>query len=95
MAAVSRPGFTGPIAMLFGEQAIPPFALDADGILQDEHIEGGVDRGRAEEARGAAQGLKTERGRGISAPHAVSIPFCNTSRSHEMLKSGFYSHFSR
>ena len=55
MAAVSRPGFTGPIAMLFGEQAIPPFALDADGILQDEHIEGGVDRGRAEEARGAAQ----------------------------------------
>jgi hypothetical protein len=33
----------------------PPFALDADGILQDEHIEGGVDRGRAEEARGAAQ----------------------------------------
>lgn len=32
-------GFTGPIAKSFGVQAIPhTFTIDADGILQDEHI---------------------------------------------------------
>jgi thiol-disulfide isomerase/thioredoxin len=32
-------GFTGPIAKLFGVQAIPnTFTIDADGVLQDEHI---------------------------------------------------------
>ena len=32
-------GFTGPVARLFGVQAIPhTFTIDADGILQDEHI---------------------------------------------------------
>jgi thiol-disulfide isomerase/thioredoxin len=32
-------GFTGPIAKLFGVQAIPhTFTVDADGVLQDEHI---------------------------------------------------------
>jgi peroxiredoxin len=32
-------GFKGPIAMLFGVQAIPQtFTIDADGILQDQHI---------------------------------------------------------
>lgn len=32
-------GFTGPVARLFGVQAIPhTFTIDADGVLQDEHI---------------------------------------------------------
>lgn len=32
-------GFTGPIAKMFGVDAIPhTFTIDADGILQDEHI---------------------------------------------------------
>jgi thiol-disulfide isomerase/thioredoxin len=32
-------GFTGPIAKLFGVEAIPhTFSIDADGVLQDEHI---------------------------------------------------------
>jgi thiol-disulfide isomerase/thioredoxin len=32
-------GFTGPLAKTFGVQAIPhTFTIDADGILQDEHI---------------------------------------------------------
>ena len=32
-------GFTGPIANLFAVKAIPhTFTIDADGVLQDEHI---------------------------------------------------------
>lgn len=32
-------GFEGPIARLFGVQAIPhTFTIDADGVLQDEHV---------------------------------------------------------
>src|SRR5258706_4502922 len=32
-------GFTGPVARMFGVQAIPhTFTIDADGVLQDEHI---------------------------------------------------------
>ena len=32
-------GFTGPIAKMFGVEAIPhTFTIDADGVLQDEHI---------------------------------------------------------
>jgi len=32
-------GFTGPIAKMFGVNAIPhTFTIDADGVLQDEHI---------------------------------------------------------
>lgn len=32
-------GFTGPVAKLFGVEAIPhTFTIDADGVLQDEHI---------------------------------------------------------
>jgi len=32
-------GFTGPVARLFGVSAIPnTFTIDADGVLQDEHI---------------------------------------------------------
>jgi peroxiredoxin/Tfp pilus assembly protein PilF len=33
------PGFTGPVARMFGVEAIPhTFTIDADGVLQDEHI---------------------------------------------------------
>lgn len=32
-------GFTGPVAKLFGVQAIPhTFTIDSDGVLQDEHV---------------------------------------------------------
>ncbi|MGC2888482.1 MAG: TlpA disulfide reductase family protein [Candidatus Acidiferrum sp.] len=32
-------GFTGPVSNLFGVKAIPhTFTIDADGVLQDEHI---------------------------------------------------------
>jgi hypothetical protein len=32
-------GFTGPVAKSFNIQAIPhTFTIDADGVLQDEHI---------------------------------------------------------
>jgi hypothetical protein len=32
-------GFTGPVAKSFGVQAIPnTFTIDADGVLQDQHI---------------------------------------------------------
>jgi peroxiredoxin len=32
-------GFSGPIAKMFGVEAIPhTFTIDADGVLQDEHI---------------------------------------------------------
>jgi thiol-disulfide isomerase/thioredoxin len=32
-------GFTGPISQMFGVEAIPhTFTIDADGVLQDEHI---------------------------------------------------------
>jgi len=32
-------GFTGEMAKLFGVEAIPhTFTIDADGVLQDEHI---------------------------------------------------------
>ena len=32
-------GFKGPVALLFGVSAIPnTFTIDADGILQDQHI---------------------------------------------------------
>jgi hypothetical protein len=32
-------GLTGPIAKMFGTEAIPhTFTIDADGVLQEEHI---------------------------------------------------------
>jgi peroxiredoxin len=32
-------GFTGPVTKLFGVEAIPhTFTIDADGVLQEEHI---------------------------------------------------------
>ena len=54
-------GFKGPIATLFGVEAIPhTFTIDADGVLQDEHIgdasiEGKLKKlvGRAREMQGA------------------------------------------
>jgi hypothetical protein len=33
------PGFTGPVARLFDVRAIPhTFTIDADGVLQEEHV---------------------------------------------------------
>ena len=57
-------GFTGPIAKMFGVEAIPhTFTIDADGVLQDEHIgdasiEGKLKKliARAKEAQPAAKG---------------------------------------
>jgi thiol-disulfide isomerase/thioredoxin len=56
-------GFTGPMSRLFGVEAIPhTFTIDADGVLQDEHIgdasiEGKLKKllGRAREVQGAGQ----------------------------------------
>lgn len=40
-------GFTGPISRLFGVQAIPhTFTIDADGVLQDEHVGDAAIEGR-------------------------------------------------
>jgi thiol-disulfide isomerase/thioredoxin len=40
-------GFTGPISSLFGVQAIPhTFTIDADGVLQDEHVGDAAIEGR-------------------------------------------------
>jgi thiol-disulfide isomerase/thioredoxin len=56
-------GFTGPIAKMFGVEAIPhTFTIDADGVLQDEHIGDAAIEGklkkliaRAREAQPAAK----------------------------------------
>ncbi len=56
-------GFTGPMAKLFGVEAIPhTFTVDADGVLQDEHIgdadiEGKLKKliARAQESQSAAK----------------------------------------
>ena len=56
-------GFTGPIAQLFGVQVIPQtFTIDADGVLQDQHIGDAAIEGklkklvaRAHEVQAAAQ----------------------------------------
>jgi len=40
-------GFNGPLAKMFGVQAIPhTFSIDADGVLQDEHIGDGSIEGK-------------------------------------------------
>lgn len=59
-------GFTGPIATLFGVRAIPQtFTIDADGVLQDQHIgdasiEGKLKKlvARAEELQGPGKPLQ-------------------------------------
>ena len=50
-------GFTGPIARLFDVRAIPhTFTIDADGILQDEHIGDAAIEGKIKKLIARARG---------------------------------------
>ena len=53
-------GFTGQIAKGFGVQAIPhTFTIDADGVLQDEHIGDASIEGKLKKLVARAQALQT------------------------------------
>jgi peroxiredoxin len=53
-------GFTGPVARLFGVQAIPhTFTIDADGVLQDEHIGDASIEGKLKKLIRRAQEIQT------------------------------------
>jgi thiol-disulfide isomerase/thioredoxin len=53
-------GFTGPIAKGFGVQAIPhTFTIDADGVLQDEHIGDASIEGKLKKLVNRARELQT------------------------------------
>jgi thiol-disulfide isomerase/thioredoxin len=52
-------GFTGPTAKLFGVEAIPhTFTIDADGVLQDEHIGDASIEGKLKKLLGRARELQ-------------------------------------
>ncbi len=52
-------GFTGSIANLFGVKAIPhTFTIDADGVLQDEHIGDASIEGKLKKLVARAQELQ-------------------------------------
>lgn len=52
-------GFTGPMAKLFGVEAIPhTFTIDADGVLQDEHIGDASIEGKLKKLVARAQELQ-------------------------------------
>ena len=52
-------GFQGPIAKLFGVEAIPhTFTIDADGVLQDEHIGDAAIEGKLKKLVGRAKELQ-------------------------------------
>ena len=52
-------GFTGPIATMFGVKAIPQtFTIDADGVLQDEHIGDAAIEGKLKKLVARAQELQ-------------------------------------
>jgi thiol-disulfide isomerase/thioredoxin len=52
-------GFTGPTAKLFGVEAIPhTFTIDADGVLQDEHIGDASIEGKLKKLLGRARDLQ-------------------------------------
>jgi thiol-disulfide isomerase/thioredoxin len=54
-------GFDGPIAKLFGVQAIPhTFTIDADGVLRDEHIGDASIEGRLKKLVAQAESAQTE-----------------------------------
>jgi thiol-disulfide isomerase/thioredoxin len=56
-------GFTGPIAKLFGVEAIPhTFTIDADGVLQDERIGDAAIEGRLKKLVGRAQEMGAGKG---------------------------------
>ena len=53
-------GFTGPISKMFGVEAIPhTFTIDADGVLQDEHIGDASIEGKLKKLVSRAQELQT------------------------------------
>ena len=52
--------FTGPIATLFAVRAIPQtFTIDADGVLQDQHIGDASIEGKLKKLVGRARELQT------------------------------------
>jgi thiol-disulfide isomerase/thioredoxin len=52
--------FTGPIATLFAVRAIPQtFTIDADGVLQDQHIGDAAIEGKLKKLVGRARELQT------------------------------------
>jgi thiol-disulfide isomerase/thioredoxin len=53
-------GFTGPISNLFGVKAIPQtFTIDADGVLQDQHIGDASIEGKLKKLVARAQELQS------------------------------------
>jgi peroxiredoxin len=53
-------GFSGPIAKRFGVEAIPhTFTIDADGVLQDEHIGDASIEGKIKKLIARAHELET------------------------------------
>jgi peroxiredoxin len=53
-------GFTGPVSKMFGVQAIPhTFTIDADGVLQDEHIGDAGIEGKLKKLVAKARELQT------------------------------------
>jgi thiol-disulfide isomerase/thioredoxin len=53
-------GFTGPIATMFAVRAIPQtFTIDADGVLQDQHIGDASIEGKLKKLVGRARELQT------------------------------------
>jgi thiol-disulfide isomerase/thioredoxin len=52
-------GFSGPIATMFGVHAIPQtFTIDADGVLQDQHIGDASIEGKLKKLVAKAQGAQ-------------------------------------
>jgi peroxiredoxin len=52
-------GFTGPLSKMFGVEAIPhTFTIDADGVLQDEHIGDASIEGKLKKLVGRARELR-------------------------------------
>ncbi len=58
-------GFGGPIARMFGVEAIPhTFTIDADGVLQDEHIGDAAIEGKLKKLIARAREVQRRRSRG-------------------------------
>jgi hypothetical protein len=74
-------GFTGPISKLFGVQAIPhTFTIDADGVLQDEHIGDASIEGKLKKWVGRARELQAAETAGCLFGHRV-FGECSSGRS--------------
>jgi peroxiredoxin len=55
-------GFTGPVATMFGVRAIPQtFTIDADGVLQDQHIGDASIEGKLKKLVAQANELQAKR----------------------------------